>query len=328
LKLVAPLLAGVLICGSAFGAPSRAREILFIGLHKDRDALLVIRADGTGMRVLVSEADGGYVGSPGVWSPDGSRVLVADHDGLVSLPAEGGEPARLTTGADSPVGWSPDGRWLAFIRYGTKAGLFVAPADGREPRLLRAPVFGAVWAPDSKRLVYGLRNHLETVDLSGHWHVVPHSECGRDPAFSPDGKWFAMARCLGHDEGIAVERADGTGYRWLVHPNVPTASWGPMWAPDSRRIAYTLETTNCDYEHTEIRLISLDGRRRGNLDSDCSAHDEYPRWSPDGTQIVFDRDAAVEPIGEADELAVADSRTGAVRLLRQNSRGTQSWRPG
>jgi hypothetical protein len=43
---------------------------------------------------------------------------------------------------------------------------------------------------------------------------------------------------------------------------------------------------------------------------------------------VFDRDAAVEPIGEADRLYVGDANTGRVRKLYENvARGMQTWRP-
>jgi len=56
------------------------------------------------------------------WSPDGRRIIYSSHlggqfDNLFVLPAEGGEPYKLTFGewdAFHPR-WSPDGEWIAYV---------------------------------------------------------------------------------------------------------------------------------------------------------------------------------------------------------------------
>ena len=96
-------------------------------------------------------------------SPDGSRVVYvlrtqdaeADRavDQLWTVPAAGGEPRRLTAGpSDTAPAWSPDGRWLAFLRDGQ---VHVLPADGGEPEQLTDLPLGAgepVWSPDGARI--------------------------------------------------------------------------------------------------------------------------------------------------------------------------------
>src|SRR5690606_40056821 len=76
---------------------------------------------------------------------------------------------RLTHGwRDSEPAWSPDGRWIAFVRVEReenpsgpprtgKPQLWILPAHGGEPRRLTDHPLGVsapVWSPDSTRLAY------------------------------------------------------------------------------------------------------------------------------------------------------------------------------
>src|SRR4051794_25976663 len=66
-------------------------------------------------------------------SPDGSKVaythvkVTPKHDGyetaLWIVPAAGGTPRELTSGTHDTEGrWSPDGKWIAFLRSSEKDG--------------------------------------------------------------------------------------------------------------------------------------------------------------------------------------------------------------
>ena len=83
---------------------------------------------------------------------------------LWRVPADGSSPARPFTRGhrDTAPVWSPDGRWVAFLRAEPKGKpqLCVVEGDGGEPvRLTEAPlgVSEAAWSPDSRRLVYVAR---------------------------------------------------------------------------------------------------------------------------------------------------------------------------
>jgi dipeptidyl aminopeptidase/acylaminoacyl peptidase len=127
-------------------------------------------------------ADLALLRTPGVpsLSPDGRRAAVAvtrldlDADEYRSqlwlLDTTGGaEPRPLTHGPrDSAPRWSPDGRWLAFLRVAStdspgpasKPQLYLLPTDGGEPRRLTEHPLGAgmpVWSPDSGRIAYSAR---------------------------------------------------------------------------------------------------------------------------------------------------------------------------
>ncbi|MFJ9553339.1 S9 family peptidase [Nocardiopsis sp. NPDC101807] len=107
-------------------------------------------------------------------SPDGRRAVFAvtrpdlEEDAylgsLWSVPTDGSAPpARLTRGArDSGPVFSPDGRWIAFLRPDEdgRAQIHVLPADGGEPWKVTSHPLGAgapCWSPDSGRLAYTAR---------------------------------------------------------------------------------------------------------------------------------------------------------------------------
>jgi Tol biopolymer transport system component len=327
----------------AASATARAPEdeIVFVGAYTS-DAtgpsrVLAIRPDGTGLRLVAPSST-----SPR-WSPNGAAIVYTplrvdakgslEPTGLFVVARRSGQTSQLTTGKDYAQAWSPNGRWIAFIRFESrKQNLYVVHPDGTGERRLRTSTSWAAWAPDSRRLLLSTRYGLATVDLASRVRAVPNSQCAADGAFSPNGKLIAMSKCVGrrYHTGIAVERVDGSGLRWLAKPISQAGSWGPAWSPEGTRIAFTLaRDVKPEYlEHTEIRMVALNGKRVGNLDSFAQDHDEYPAWSPDGTRIVFDRDAAVEPIGESDRLFVGDVSTGRVRQLYVGTaRGEQRWRP-
>jgi tricorn protease len=107
---------------------------------------------------------GGHEGGP-VFSPDGKWIaFTGQYDGNVDvfvMPAEGGEPRRLTwhPQQDVAVGWAPDGKHVLFVSdreaYADITRLYTVPVEGGPAEVL--PMWRALdawFSPDAARIAY------------------------------------------------------------------------------------------------------------------------------------------------------------------------------
>ncbi len=108
-------------------------------------------------------------------------------------------------------------------------------------------------------------------------------------SWSPDGGWFVFASARDGQPGLYVMRPDGSQLRAL--PVVPAEPLRPAWSPDGRAIAFSALTPAGDRDIflADIDLSRPDSPALDNLRALASdpADDDYPAWSPDGTQIAF-----------------------------------------
>jgi len=121
---------------------------------------------------IVAPAEASYVGL--TFSPEGGHIFYVLYErgekygALRRVPVLGGVTSQVVQDIDSPVGFSPDGRQLAFVRnYFEPAGwvteLFVVNADGTGERRLatrRGRVLimgvGPAWSPDGSAIACAL----------------------------------------------------------------------------------------------------------------------------------------------------------------------------
>jgi TolB protein len=119
------------------------RELAFAGSR----AIWVVRANGTGLRRLVSATAAGLdVGSTGglglpVWSPDGRKLGFDTRKGFVYVINRDGSGLRsvghMAFGLAFAPSWSPDGRWLAITSDRDGNGdIYIVKADGSGERRL------------------------------------------------------------------------------------------------------------------------------------------------------------------------------------------------
>jgi TolB protein len=115
------------------------RELAFAGNR----AIWVVRANGTGLRRLVTATAAGLdVGSTGglglpVWSPDGRKLTFDTRKGLVYVINRDGSGMRSVGRMAGGPSWSPDGRWLVYTSDRTgNDDIYVVKVDGSGERRL------------------------------------------------------------------------------------------------------------------------------------------------------------------------------------------------
>src|SRR5262249_45123452 len=134
---------------------------------------------------------------------------------LWTIRPDGSGLTRLTRTAtrEANPAWSPDGTKLA---YDSRGSIFVANADGKDPRNITAVGAG----PDM-------------------------GACDSDPSWSPDGRQIAFSfvtdDCTGAAGGLGAMGADGSGRRVLEedYAGVLGGDTEPAWSPGGNRLVFT-----------------------------------------------------------------------------------------
>ena len=265
-----------------------------------------------------------WIGDPQV-APDGSRVAfvrvtVNDRkDGyntaIWTVTTASGETRQLTNGPrDTQPRWSPDGKFLVFVRAPEIQGrvepaqLFMLAMSGGEPfqfTTLPRGASGPQWSPDGKFIAF-------------YNSATPEELAKAQPKDSPQPKPSPSASPTPAEResdvrviNRAVYRANGTGYLDFKHPNqiwVVTApktgdekvtpkqltrgrydNGGAFWAKDSSRLYFTSNHTDEPYYEppsTNIFSVSVNGGEATKFVTIDMGVGGFA-LSPDGKQLSF-----------------------------------------
>lgn len=281
-----------------------------------------------------------WVADPQI-SPDGATVAFvkvsvnAKKDGydtsIWAVSTTGSEdPHRMTSGIrDSTPRWSPDGRFLTFVRVTDKDGrpdspqlfmLSMAGGDSWQFTNLTRGAGGPIWSPDGKWIAFGNSQNAEEVARAGK------------PAPTPGD---------GHDSDVrvitrAVYRSNGSGYNDNAHPNhlwviaaphTPDDKPAPkqltsgdfsegefVWSRDGSQIYFTsrhVVETYYELGQTELYSVSSAGGTPVKLTTFDMNSGGYT-LSPDGKQLAFvaSKNKPVQSYTQTD-LWVIDTTAGA-----------------
>jgi len=276
---------------------------------------------------------------------------------LVVLDLESGTRRQVGKSGSRPDHfpvWSADGKQIAFESY-RKGGwhVWVSDADGGKARRLSDlpdystshyefdPGFG----PDNRTVAFVRSDGLwkVTLDRPTPVRITPVNNGVEEtaPAFSPDGKWLAVAGFVRSSKSwdIYILKSDGSSLKNLTKGQ--GANFAPSWAPDGQHILFysdrdgsfelyemsSLEETVRPI-FTQARLKTAGFKKAALVDpwdNDWGATEQYrASYSPDGRWIVFSRDISGDR-----ELFVARRDGSEVHRIthRPGLDGQPAWRP-
>jgi serine/threonine protein kinase len=224
-------------------------------------------------------------------SPDGNHVTFTwtgekqDNPDIYVQQIGVGEPLALTTDPRSdynPV-WSPDGRWIAFLR-GESSSL--AEGGKRELRLI-PPLRG----PERKLVDIRPRGIF---DNPGFLAWCPDSSCLIVTDSPPGG---------GAPDALFVVGLETREKRQLTNPRSPAyGDTNPAVSPDGHSLVFR---RNWSYAAGELFLLPLgkgvvaDGHARQLTLNTLDA--AYPMWMRDGKHILFSAGASLWRLGVTSE---------------------------
>lgn len=214
--------------------------------------------------------------------------------------------------------YSPDGKWIAFVRNPQLGGIWVMPAAGGEARRLtheRAEIRGFDWLPDSRGVVFGRRvdsqSRLYRLDLESRRVYDLGLNDAESPSISQDNGRLAFVQRRPQFALYRLQRSSAHGAyhrERLFASNSRDAQ--PMVSPDARQLAFTSDRSG------EYALWWAELSRPDTLHPVPGLVPETRQpidWAPDSRSLLaVGRDA--EGRAQLYEVTPAESRVNALPL--------------
>src|ERR1051325_2787094 len=274
-----------------------------------------------------------WIADPQV-APDGSRVAFVRvtvnqrKDGydtsIWTVSTAGGESRQMTAGPrDAQPRWSPDGKYLCFVRSPETGGrveppqLFMLPMDGGEAwqfTTLPRGAGGPQWSPDGKMISFGNGATTEELAKAKETLPVPTPTSGQPvasptatPSPRPSPERESDVRVITR----AVYRSNDSGYLDFKHPNhiwvvnaphtgedkvtpkqLTSGRYGDgnvTWAKDNSRIYFVSDHRDEPYYElgkTDVYYIPVSGGQPTKLTTFDMGAAGFT-VSPDGKKVAF-----------------------------------------
>ena len=236
-----------------------------------------------------------------LWSPDGQWVVWSSvSDGLYIQKADSSTERKQLGNPGVPrreIAWSWDSKKLFYqvnqpIEEPPFTQRWIESVDIETGTVTEHPELSiydnldsvaSARSPSDPILSFNFKDNIieaRTKNGAHNWSVTPDPVRYLSTTLSPDKKKVLVYR--------SIYATDGSGLSIdLGKKSVGKASFG-SWSPDSTKIIYTIEE---DDGHTitasDIYVINADGTDEKQLTYTPDKLESDPRWSADGTKIVF-----------------------------------------
>ncbi|WP_225583670.1 winged helix-turn-helix domain-containing protein [Pseudoxanthomonas sp. PXM02] len=279
-----------------------------------REIAFLRRSPGEDCRIMAVQASGGEPRVLGGcdphnrpsfdWTPDGNGLVFSSplsgdgEPGLRLLDLATGRWRSIEYGAsaedvDTAPRFSPDGKWIAFVRNTPLGDLWRIPSKGGKAERLthqRAELRGWDWTPDGEAIVFGRRvdshTRLYRLDLSDRAVIDLGIEDAQAPAIAAQANQLAFVQRK-PQFGLYRIGDGGEGERarpsQRLFPSTGRDSL-PSVAPDGRQIAFTSDRSG------EFSLWWADMERPASLRLIEGIRPEsrhLPAWSPDSGRLLI-----------------------------------------
>jgi Tol biopolymer transport system component len=276
------------------------------------------------------------------WSPDGTSLLFTAGPWfgkkIYKVAAVGGTPEEIPVSLEPTQHWmyasySPDARWICF--EAAPADIYVVSASGGTPHVI-ARGHRPLWNADGTAIIYSSAEPGQNYSL---WQVpVSASEGtvsglpqpltigrGRDlpGSASRDGRRLAFTAQT-QSFNLGVMGFDAEAGRETGKPEALTVGTQLIFflsfGPDSGSLVF--DSRQGASSHI-WRFDRASGQQA--LTSDDAFDDRFPRWSPDGRAVVFNRRSSAGLAPNYDIWEIASDGGNPRLLVKDTVNGATAW---